>query len=106
MTNNHLLLAINECNNGHLAFKLGTVRAFLYGKKWYPLRATINRSMEHANKKPDLTTDRALVALVYLGMWTRIEDKTYENHFPIDAQPNEVSDEIMLLSELLYKMTR
>jgi hypothetical protein len=39
--------SIEECNNGQLNFNLGRNRfAFLYKKKWYPLRATVNRAKE------------------------------------------------------------
>lgn len=106
MTINHLLQAIDDCNNGHLVFNLGNVRAFLHGKRWYPLRATINRGAEHANENSDLTTDRALVALVYLGVWTRVKDINFENQLPAEAQPDEISEETRRLSKILYQITR
>jgi hypothetical protein len=106
MTIENLINAINECDGGYLTFNLGTVRAFLYKKKWYPLRATINRALELANELSDLTTDRALVKLVHLGLWSRIKDVNFEFQLPVAANLNELNQEIRSLSEILYNTTQ
>lgn len=50
MNKQNLMQAINECNNGQLSFNLGNNRSFVYKKKWYPLRASINRAREITKK--------------------------------------------------------
>jgi hypothetical protein len=105
MTFQDLNQAIQECNNGHLNFNLGEVRAFLLGNNWYPLSATINRAAEIAHENADLTTDRALVQLVYLGIWMRIEDVTFQNGAPVEMDTNGRLREAKKLAEALIKIT-
>lgn len=105
MTLQHLTQAIQDCNNGNLDFNLGEVRAFLFENKWFPLRATINRAAEYSHENNDLTTDRALVQLVYLGMWTRIKDAIFLNQLPIALNDNEKLIESNKLSQTLLDLT-
>lgn len=104
MTLHHLLQAIQECDNGQFAFNTGEIRAFLFGKKWYPLRATINRAREIANETSDLTTDRALVELVYLNKWTRVSDVLFQNQTPLSIDTNEELKEAKQLSATLNSL--
>jgi hypothetical protein len=97
--------AIQECDNGQLQFNLGIVRAFLYGKKWYPLRATLNRAATHANEPDNLTTDRALVQLVYLDVWTRVTDINFQTHLPVLGDVVCLNEEIKKLSRVLFLIT-
>src|SRR5688572_26934882 len=105
MTVIHLNQAIQECNDGQLDFNLGEVRSFLYEKKWYPLRATINRAATLANENNDLTTDRALVQLVYLNLWTRVSDINFQTPFPLEINNNEFLEETKKLSKILFAIT-
>jgi len=105
MTIHHLSQAMQECTSGHLEFNQGEVRAFLYEKTWYPLRATINRAATIANENNDLTTDRALVQLVYLGIWTRVSDIDFQTQFPVQIGDAEIIRETKELSKVLFKIT-
>ncbi len=98
--------ATQECNIGALNFNLGEVRAFLFENKWYPLRATINRASELAHENNNLTTDRALVQLVYLGVWTRIKDVTFHNQLPITLNDNEKLFESNKLAQKILILTK
>ena len=82
MTYEQLLEAINECNKGLLNFNLGHTRAFLFHKRWYPLRAIVNRAKEQ-NGENSLTTDRAQVELSFVLDYFRIENINFENNFPL-----------------------
>lgn len=106
MTIESLLIAINECNNGDLNFNLGETRSFLFHKKWYPLRATVNRARELSNETPDLTPDRALVELVFLNLWVRVQVIRFNHHLPIEATSDQTSNEVKSLSEILYNLTK
>ena len=105
MTIHHLSQAMQECTNGHLEFNQGEVRSFLHGKNWYPLRATINRAATIANESNDITTDRALVQLVYLGIWTRISNINFQTQFPVQIDNDEMIQETKQLSKILFKIT-
>ncbi|WP_147367933.1 hypothetical protein [Fibrisoma montanum] len=105
MTLNHLNQAIQECDNGQLPFNTGNIRSFLFDKKWYPLRAVINRAMSLANEPADLTSDRAVVQLVYLGIWTRICDVSFGNPLPIAINQNEKNQEVNSLAKVLVTLT-
>ena len=105
MTLHNLLQAIHQCDNNGLDFNLGSNRAFLFGKKWYPLRATVNRAKEIANEDI-LTTDRALVELVYLGLWNRIADIEFNQHLPVDIDQDKITNEIGSLAKIIFEITK
>lgn len=105
MTLQNLHQAIQECNIGALNFNIGEVRAFLFENKWYPLRATLNRASELAHENNELTTDRALVQLVYLDVWTRIKDVTFHDCFPIALKDNDKLIESNKLAGIILKLT-
>ncbi len=105
MTIENLNSAIQNCNDGLLEFNNGTLRSFLYGKKWYPLRATVNRAKFEAGEE-EVTTDRSLVELVYLLPYVKVEDKEFNNNFPIEINDEDKFREIDCLSEMITKITR
>lgn len=104
MTRNELIIAIEDCNNGHLNFNLGIKLAFLFSKKWYPLRATVNhaRSIIH---ETELTTDRALLNLALILPYTRIAEIKFINNFPIELNQNELFEEVKKISIILNNLT-
>ena len=104
MTIDHLNQAIQECNNGQLLFDTRGLRSFLYDNKWYPLRVVINRAMSLANEPADLTTDRCLVELVYLGIWTRVCDVNFANSLPLAISRDEMNGEIKSLAKTLTRL--
>jgi hypothetical protein len=104
MTIQQLLQAINECNNGQLHFNLGNYRSFLINKRWYPLRATVNRARE-INGETELTTDRALLELCNILHYTRIEEVSFENNQPVVINPNETIEEIGKIATILKSLT-
>jgi hypothetical protein len=104
MNEHSLLEAINTCNQGGVQFNLGNNRAFLFGPKWYPLRAVINHALALDNLT-EVTTDRALVELVYLGFYVRIEDIQFNDHFPVPLNGVEVVREANKISFHLARLT-
>ena len=104
MTQNELMIAIEDCNNGHLNFNLGYNRAFLFSKRWYPLRATVNhaRSIIH---ETELTTDRALLELVLVLPYTRISEIEFVNNFPVELNQNELFEEVKKIAAILNSLT-
>jgi hypothetical protein len=104
MTINHLSNAIQECDNGLLQFNLGNPESFLYGKCWYPLRATVKRAAEIAGDPPITTTDGALVKLVDLGLWTKIQKVTFLNHNPVELNQNDKLEQTKTLITLLTSL--
>lgn len=103
MTILNLIESIQECDNGQVLFNLGKMRSFLYKNNWYPLRAIINHASNLAGENSDLTTDQALVKLVGLGFWTRVENIDYTNNFPVVC--NETVNEINKLINVLYYLS-
>lgn len=99
-----LLNAIQICDNGELNFNQGDSRAFLYGRKWYPLRAVVNSAANQAGENHDLTTDQALVELVYLVPYTRIKEVTFNNEFPVQIDEHETIGEIAFIKNVLGKL--
>ena len=93
----NLLIAIEQCNMGLLHFNNGNIRAFLFGKKWYPLRAIINNAY-NALGEEEVTTDRALVALSYLIPYTRIANIHFQDNFPIEINEGEILEELRFLN--------
>ena len=100
----NLLQAINECNNGQLVFNLGNSRSFLHNKKWYPLRATINRSRA-VNDEPELTSDRALVELCHTLDYIRIEEIDFTNNLPVSLNQSDIINEVQKISIILKSLT-
>lgn len=101
MTIQDLNQAITECDGGLLVFNLGEARAFLFKNKWYPLRAAVNRACEIAGQEHDLTTDRALVKLAFLGLWTRIQKINFQNQLPVEIAIHEKLNEIKKLADAI-----
>jgi hypothetical protein len=106
MTITELLQSITECNNGQLNFNLGTNRfAFLYSKKWYPLRATVNRAKELSNENANLTKNEALVELVNILPYTRVDEIEFLNNFPVEISNVEILEEVNKISIILQQLT-
>ncbi len=105
MTIENLIQSIQDCDNGNVVFNLRRTRSFLYKNKWYPLRAIINYASHLEGGNSDLTTDQAIVRLVGLGFWTRIENIDYTNNFPVLCNENNIVNEIKKLINVLYNLS-
>jgi hypothetical protein len=103
MNEGHIIQAIAECNHGNVPFNLGEIRAFLYGKNWYPLRAVVNYAKDLAGEE-ELTTDRALVEFVYLGFNLRVKDVNFINAFPVQLNEPEIISEAHKLTKTLERL--
>ena len=98
--------AITECNNGNLNFNLrSNLIAFLYKKKWYPLRATVNRAIVINNKTIELTTHNALLELVILLPYTRVKKIEFLNNFPVEINSDDTLEEVNKISIILQQLT-
>jgi hypothetical protein len=104
MTLADLQQAINECNNGLLVFNLGNNRSFLYNKKWYPLRALVNRARA-LNGENEVTTDRALLNLSITLDYVRIDEVSFLNNLPVDLNQDEVMIELNNVVSILKSLT-
>lgn len=100
----HLLQAIEVCDQGFLQFNLGHKRAFLFGKKWYPLRATINHGRS-INKESALTTDRALLELIRLLPYSNIKEIYFSNSTPVVLTQTEITEEVNKITHVLKSLT-
>jgi hypothetical protein len=100
----NLLQAINECNNGDLTFNLGKNRSFLFKKKWYPLRATINNARAQCHES-ELTTDRALLELCLTLDYVRIGIVDFENYLPVSINQSEIIYEVKNIVDILNGLT-
>lgn len=103
MNEAYLLEAIEQCTNGNVPFNLGRSRAFLYGNHWYPLRAVINYARQLAGEG-ELTTDRALVLLAYLGNNLRVQDINFNNTFPVKLTAAQIIAEANKLAQTLQRL--
>lgn len=103
MNEGHVIQAITECNNGNVPFNLGENRAFLYGRRWYPLRGVINYAKQLAGED-ELTTDRALVEYVYLGFYLRVQDVNFNTAFPVPLNDQGIIAEAHKLSKTLERL--
>ncbi|MFN4249295.1 MAG: hypothetical protein ACK4EY_16325 [Flavipsychrobacter sp.] len=101
---NQFLQSLQHCLSGRINFNLGVKRAFLYGKYWYPLRATINHARSLDNQIDELTTDRALVELAYFLPYIRIADIEFTSQYPVEIDESKVLDEIRHLSNKLNQI--
>ena len=98
--------AITECNNGNLNFNLRlNLIAFLYKKKWYPLRAIVNRAIEKNTETVELTTHNALLELVLLLPYTRVDKIEFLNHFPVEINSDDTLEEVNKISIILQQLT-
>lgn len=104
MTIQDLNSAIQTCNQGLLQFNIGNVRAFLYKNHWYPLRAIVNNARNEAGEE-ELTSDRGLVELAYLLSYIKVEDKEFNNNFPIKIDNQNRLVEINYLANLITELT-
>jgi hypothetical protein len=104
MNVNDIITAINACNQGNVEFNLGTNRAFLYGKKWYPLRGLVNHAKRLTGENGDLTTDRALVEFSYLMPYVRIADIQFNNQLPVEIGQETVIDEMRYLTDTMKRL--
>jgi hypothetical protein len=86
--------AISTCDSGDLQFNTGNIRAFLFGNKWYPLRAIIN----YINKKhfniTEQTTDRALVQFAFAFPFIRIKEVHFSLQKSVELSLEETLEEI------------
>ncbi len=80
MTYNAFLNALNACSQGQVHFNQGLIYAFLFRKKWYPLRAIVN----YANQTNHLTKDQS--QREFIGLLTNV--KIRECNLPINLQFN------------------
>lgn len=96
----NLLKAINDCNNGNLTFNLGNNRSFLFNKKWYPLRATINSARAQCHES-ELTTDRALLELCLTMDYIKIGEVNYKNNLPVLINQAEALKEVSKITDIL-----
>ena len=79
--------------------------AFLYKKKWYPLRATVNRAIVKNNETVELTTHNALLELVILLPYTRVEKIEFLNNFPVKINSDDTLVEVNKISIILQQLT-
>lgn len=105
MTIQNLQQAMSDCDTGNIPFNLGHVRSFLNNNKWYPLRAVLNHASVLAAEPGDLTSDKALVSLMYLGVWTRVTDIDYNANFPVAVDPAAITLETRKLINVLHSLT-
>ncbi|MBX7204328.1 MAG: hypothetical protein K1X81_02780 [Bacteroidia bacterium] len=107
MNTSDLILVLKDCDEGGVKFnKRKNLRSFLYGNKWYPLRACVNEALKRSKEKGK-TTDAALVeVLVDIGLWTRIKLIANQTTGPIKLTREEKNEEVRVLSEALYNLTR
>jgi hypothetical protein len=96
----NLLKAINDCNNGNLPFNLGNHRSFLFNKRWYPLRATINNARAQCEES-ELTTDRALLELCLIMDYVKIGEIDFRNNLPVSINQAEVLKEVSKITDIL-----
>ena len=104
MTLAQLHIAINECDNGLLIFNLGINRSFLYNKKWYPLRAIVNRARA-INGEGEATTDRALLNLCIVLDYIRIDEVSFLNNLPVVINQDDVMIELKNVATILKSLT-
>jgi hypothetical protein len=97
MTLQALQTAISACNNRQVIFNRGTLYAFLYKQKWYPLRAIVNHAVPNMN----YTKDQSLRELTDLLKLVRIDQVNFTNNLPIQLTDRQRLDEAKLLSNLL-----
>lgn len=105
MTLDHLRTAMENADLGNLNFNMGINRSFRYGKKWYPLRATVNNAMGIAGLPNDLTTDRCLLVLIELLGLVRIDEIEFNDMTSVGILPQEIIEEAKLLAEDLQRIT-
>lgn len=98
MKKEHLLNAISLCDQGILRFNRGEIRAFLYKRHWYPLRAVVNAGLKQ-KALDENTTDRALVALGLLMRYIRIAKIRFDDKFPVKLSESGLKEEISYLEK-------
>lgn len=99
----HILNSMNICDQGLLPFNNGNIRAFLYGRKWYPLRAVFNHALLEIGENEE-TTDRALARLSYLLHFTRVANIQFDDNFPVEIAGEEIFDEIRTLNQIINRL--
>jgi nitric oxide synthase oxygenase domain/subunit len=82
---------------------LGNNRAFLFDRKWYPLRTTVNRA-KTLSKETELTTDRALFELNSILHYIRIDEVSFVNHLPAEIDSGETLEGVRKLAAILKSL--
>ncbi len=102
----NLTTAFYDFNQGRVEFNRGRHRAILYGRYWYPVRAITNHARTLANEEPDLTTTRAIKAILDLGFIIRMKWVEFNDDGPVALSDQEVVDEIHEFSFFIERLTR
>ena len=60
----HILNAMNDCDQGNLIFNRGYIDSFAFNGRWYPVRKIIIQASIYANEPTlNITTHSAIVIL-------------------------------------------
>lgn len=107
MNLHNIIQAINECQNGNMPFNNGeNLNCFLYENTWYPLRAIVNYASILAQENREYTKDTALVKLVELMPYVKVEQLNIQNNNLVHLSIQEKLEEINVLSDMITKLSR
>ena len=98
----HFHSAISDYDNGVRSIQNGKLRAFLYKRKWYPLRAVVNRAEVIATGlHQDWNVEKCLTELAYIfPYYLRIEDIHFTGA-PVSISDSEAIMEIERVKDVL-----
>ena len=102
----NLITAFFDFDQGRVEFNHGRHRAILYGRYWYPMRAIANHARRLAEEEPDLTTNRAIKAILDLGFIMRMKWVEFNDDAPVPLSDQEVVDEVHEFTMSLERLIR
>lgn len=101
----HLLQAIDDCENGQVEFNNRTdLHCFLYKKTWYPARAVVNHASQIANENNEFNRDGAVMELHKLLSFVRIETINVQNNQLVEISNEDKKNAIKGLADLIKSL--
>ena len=102
----HLERAIEDCENGLVAFSNGiNLHCFLFGKTWFPVRAIVNYASQVANENKDFPKNEAINELHKLLPFVKVKTITVENNQLVQISKEEALTEIGNLADVIKSLT-
>ncbi|XVJ65895.1 MAG: hypothetical protein HEQ40_06950 [Lacibacter sp.] len=93
--------AIAACDAGLIIIQNRTIRAFLYNKKWYPVRSVVNYAQTLAGATSNLTTEEAQTELLLCLNYVNVKNIRFLGGVPVKLVPAEISNNITILQGMI-----
>jgi hypothetical protein len=108
MNVSHIEQALLDCEHGKVQIQARKSQdAFLYKKKWYPIKAIGIRAYEIANERPPANTHEMTMRLAEQLGYLRFAEIDFSNRKPVPlADTTDILVEVKQLANLLNELMK